>query len=256
MKVCNYLLLGSITLIALRMPRQVQAALIDVSAVQFTGFVPDPIQPGQRPTSFGYKYHYDKQTAATVNASFALTITFSSDATLGGVDDFSLGTFNTVTGPVGGNSGDVMATTSNPNGITSFLVPIGTQHGEYHAFVTIAPRDPHFDSDVADAIGKLPGTVTVGMQIPGFPGDFNRDGLVDAADYVVWRNGLGTQYSQADYDVWRANFGRTRTSSLTTDRAIPEPASFIPLLLGFVATFLCRITFASVPQRYMSSNFG
>ena len=40
-------------------------------------------------------------------------------------------------------------------------------------------------------------------------GDYNRDGTVDAADYVVWRSGLGTTYTQADYDVWRANFGQT-----------------------------------------------
>jgi hypothetical protein len=36
------------------------------------------------------------------------------------------------------------------------------------------------------------------------PGDFNRDGKVDAADYVVWRkNGM----SQAEFNTWRANFG-------------------------------------------------
>ena len=35
-------------------------------------------------------------------------------------------------------------------------------------------------------------------------GDFNQDGSVDAADYVVWRK---SGYSQADYNTWRANFG-------------------------------------------------
>ncbi len=38
-------------------------------------------------------------------------------------------------------------------------------------------------------------------------GDFNDDGIVDAADYVVWRNEIGTP---AGYDMWRANFGRNR----------------------------------------------
>ncbi|HEY3394287.1 MAG TPA: hypothetical protein VGK58_16355, partial [Lacipirellulaceae bacterium] len=57
-----------------------------------------------------------------------------------------------------------------------------------------------------------------------FFGDYNQDGNVDAADYVVWRNLLGASgvlaYSGADgngdgvvddedYGVWRANFGRT-----------------------------------------------
>jgi hypothetical protein len=44
------------------------------------------------------------------------------------------------------------------------------------------------------------------------PGDFNRDGRVDAADYVVWRNGLGSTYTQTHYNVWRANFGRSAGS--------------------------------------------
>ena len=32
-------------------------------------------------------------------------------------------------------------------------------------------------------------------------GDYNRNGIVDAADYAVWRKGLGTTYTQNDYDV-------------------------------------------------------
>ena len=39
------------------------------------------------------------------------------------------------------------------------------------------------------------------------PGDYSGNGIVDAADYVVWRKGLGTTYTQNDYNVWRAHFG-------------------------------------------------
>ena len=38
------------------------------------------------------------------------------------------------------------------------------------------------------------------------PGDFNHDGTVDAADYVVWRKTDGTQ---AEYNTWRTHFGQT-----------------------------------------------
>jgi glucose/arabinose dehydrogenase len=38
-------------------------------------------------------------------------------------------------------------------------------------------------------------------------GDFNRDDVVNGADYVVWRN--DPNRTQAQYDLWRANFGRT-----------------------------------------------
>ena len=34
------------------------------------------------------------------------------------------------------------------------------------------------------------------------PGDYNHNGIVDAADYVVWRKTDGTQPA---YDTWRAN---------------------------------------------------
>jgi hypothetical protein len=59
---------------------------------------------------------------------------------------------------------------------------------------------------------------------PDLPGDFGRDGVVDAADYVVWRKMLGMSVPHAfsgadgsgnyvigpeDYDIWRAHFGNT-----------------------------------------------
>jgi hypothetical protein len=56
---------------------------------------------------------------------------------------------------------------------------------------------------------------------PNRPGDFDNDGTVDAADYVVWRNGLGTTDNQADYNAWRANFGHTAAGAA----AVAEYAS-------------------------------
>jgi hypothetical protein len=58
-------------------------------------------------------------------------------------------------------------------------------------------------------------------------GDYNGNGIVDAADYVVWRKGLGTTYTQNDYDVWRANFGRTASggAGASVNTAVPEPST-------------------------------
>ncbi|MGD9635308.1 MAG: carbohydrate-binding domain-containing protein [Pirellulales bacterium] len=39
------------------------------------------------------------------------------------------------------------------------------------------------------------------------PGDFNVDGVVDSADYSVWRDKLGSVYTADDYGTWRNNFG-------------------------------------------------
>jgi autotransporter-associated beta strand protein len=74
-------------------------------------------------------------------------------------------------------------------------------------------------------------------------GDFNGDGMVDAADYAVWRKGLGTIYTQDDYDDWRANFGQSAGSGAVQNdpapAAVPEPAgcvlTMLAALLGIAA---------------------
>jgi hypothetical protein len=37
------------------------------------------------------------------------------------------------------------------------------------------------------------------------PGDFNKDGVVDAADYVFWRKQTS---DEANYNLWKAHFGQ------------------------------------------------
>ena len=59
------------------------------------------------------------------------------------------------------------------------------------------------------------------------PGDFNVDGTVNAADYTVWRDGLGTVYAPADYAVWASHFGNSN-SGLT----VPEPSSIALMMLA------------------------
>jgi hypothetical protein len=74
---------------------------------------------------------------------------------------------------------------------------------------------------------------------------------VDAADYVVWRRGLGedvTEYTGADgdgdgmvddedYNVWRTNFGMTADDAdLDIGGAVPEPAS--ATLVVFALAFM------------------
>lgn len=87
-------------------------------------------------------------------------------------------------------------------------------------------------------------------------GDFNGDGLVDAADYSVWRDSLGMMGSglaadvagsagvpdgvvdQIDYDYWLANFGRSffTGGSAAGTRTVPEPGSVAHLMaLGVTA---------------------
>jgi hypothetical protein len=71
----------------------------------------------------------------------------------------------------------------------------------------------------------------------GVRGDYNNNGTVDAADYVLWRNGGPLQNDSTpgvgadDYAVWRANFGRTAAagSGALASAAVPEPATILLL---------------------------
>jgi hypothetical protein len=84
--------------------------------------------------------------------------------------------------------------------------------------------------------------IRAALPVPGLAGDFNDDGSVDAADYVVWRKGFGTEYSEDDYDDWRANFGITAgaaSAGAAVHAAVPEPAS--PLLVVAALCFVCRV---------------
>jgi hypothetical protein len=108
----------------------------------------------------------------------------------------------------------------------------------------------HSDSELLEAYSPGGDTVATtswnGTQLsfgieapsPGLPGDFNGDGKVDAADYVVWRK---TDGSQAGYDDWRTNFGRTSGSGAEQSAgAVPEAASLALLAIGFSAAVSLR----------------
>lgn len=80
--------------------------------------------------------------------------------------------------------------------------------------------------------------VYIGATTVGVPGDYNNNGVVDAADYVLWRNGDSPDDTQAGYDLWKANFGDTSGSGASTGLAtVPEPASAALALLSALMIF-------------------
>jgi hypothetical protein len=74
----------------------------------------------------------------------------------------------------------------------------------------------------------------------GIPGDYNNNGTVDAADYVLWRKGgpLANEVdapgtvNAADYIAWRARFGNSTSGVGTNENAaVPEPATTALLII-------------------------
>jgi hypothetical protein len=97
--------------------------------------------------------------------------------------------------------------------------------------------------------------------IQGLAGDFNGDFVVNAADYTVWRNNLGTDFDlngngdemgdsenlvdMADYQLWKDNFGNTLPASGSGAISnVPEPSTALLFCLAALA-----IPFCSRPSR-------
>lgn len=87
-------------------------------------------------------------------------------------------------------------------------------------------------------------TLTV---IGSLPGDYNLDGAVDGADFLIWQRGFGSMTNlvadgnrdgavdSLDYNIWRSNFGASANASLsTTGDAVPEPSSVAIVLLSLL----------------------
>ncbi|TWT77841.1 hypothetical protein Pla123a_16370 [Posidoniimonas polymericola] len=80
----------------------------------------------------------------------------------------------------------------------------------------------------------------------GLPGDYNDDGLVDAADYAAWRTAVGqpagslpndysgTTIGAGQLAAWKANYGATMTQA-SAAVAAPEPACLSIVFVGLVA---------------------
>jgi autotransporter-associated beta strand protein len=120
---------------------------------------------------------------------------------------------------------------------------------------TIFQPNGTYGSSQSNAVNKFDeyfsgtGILTVGPAI--LAGDYNSDGVVNAADYVVWKKNIGQPsqtlpndttgviVGQAQYDLWRSNFGSTTalpgSGAVEMTSAIPEPSSVALLTLGLAA---------------------
>ena len=90
-------------------------------------------------------------------------------------------------------------------------------------------------------------------------GDYNNDGIVDAGDYVYWRDRIGQSVNfgtaadgdlsgvvdAGDYQIWKANFGKLvpnvpAGAGALSVAAAPEPATVVLLWAALMGISLCR----------------
>ncbi|TWT95374.1 hypothetical protein Pla108_35220 [Botrimarina colliarenosi] len=89
------------------------------------------------------------------------------------------------------------------------------------------------------AVGRIDiGAYEAQGAVTAAPGDYNRDGAVNAADYTVWRDTLDTaaapltgadgdgdgQVTRGDWDVWVSHYGYTYTIPQASSALVSEPA--------------------------------
>jgi hypothetical protein len=84
------------------------------------------------------------------------------------------------------------------------------------------------------------------LSVVGVVGDYNHNGTVDAADYTIWRDTLGSTtdlradgndngvIDQGDFAVWKSHYGDHAGSGAGSaeSSAVPEPATLLLLLMG------------------------
>ncbi len=171
--------------------------------------------------------------------SFQLDVTVSNAADVLaaiGADelDYMLGTSGSLSGSAsdtdlalgGGNIHQVLFDTSSPGMKSGTIVVSSDSQGVANGLVQI--------------------DVSYEVLAAGLAGDYNEDGVVDAADYSVWRDQLGSPTSlpnddtpgvgEDDYDRWRAHYGDTAGtgSLLSSATAVPEPSTAVLVCLALV----------------------
>jgi hypothetical protein len=127
------------------------------------------------------------------------------------------------------NSGNLYVTNRSGERLRVWSPPFGDISGKTYA-------GNAFTTNSLGALGSISLTASVNVL-----GDFNSDGKVDAADYVVWRqndtanaslpNDSGLTTQAARYSLWKARFGTSGGAGLGSD-AVPEPVSLCLLWMG------------------------
>jgi hypothetical protein len=133
--------------------------------------------------------------------------------------------------------GQVFTHSITPNMVGTFYVGF-REPGASGVSNNVAP--PIFDFVEAEAIG-----------------DYNQDGTIDAADYIVWRKNEGTtnmlpndpiggMIGEAQYNQWRAQFGQSAgsRSSANANAHVPEPVTLAMLFLCAAMGILKRLRIA------------
>ena len=135
---------------------------------------------------------------------------------------------------------------SELNPLSSMTVLPGDEFYLGTPFDTSGSKDLELEFHIFGAPDEMIGVVAYG---PVLAGDFNRDGTVDAADYIIWRKMDGSEVSRGtsadgngdgvvdeyDFAQWQAHFGESPQNGAGGDGdagIAPEAGSTTFILLA------------------------
>jgi hypothetical protein len=109
----------------------------------------------------------------------------------------------------------------------------------------IAMIDNHLEDQLIPNLFMSHPTINAALRDLFFTTDYNSDGIVNASDYIVWRNTVGSttdmradgnrdnSIDQEDYELWRMNYGRTRPAIFEVSESTSQPSNSasIPVLI-------------------------
>ncbi len=137
-------------------------------------------------------------------------------------------TFTTLTGNLQVLlNNELLATIAAPSALANGLIHTSIEISDLNLFSLV-------DVPLAFTLDGPTGSQVLIDNVSRFvapPGDHNNDGIVDAADYVVWRKNDG---SQEGYDIWRANFGTISGSGSSLNAPATSPAVLEPTALALI----------------------
>ncbi len=146
--------------------------------------------------------------------------------------------------PLGGASFDnatrIMSGTYNTT-----LPAFAAKNGQSTDALVLSTNVPPFHNAI-DATTTLIARVAIS-------GDYNLNGKLDAADYVIWRKNLGSLSSLRndntpgvgpdDYTRWRSNFGSPAGSGSVASTAVPEASCLALIVIGGISAVYSKRRF-------------
>jgi hypothetical protein len=165
-----------------------------------------------------------------------------------GLGDLPGGNFESIPRAVSADGSVIVGSSASGSGAEAFIWTKADGIRNLRE-VLIAAGAPGLDGRVlssAEGISADGRTIVGSAWIATLPtplqGDYNQNGIVDAADYVVWRDSVGQMgtalvadgdrsgaVDAGDYNVWRAHFGESAANASASFKllsaGLPEPST-------------------------------